>query len=63
MNTGRVNMSLLYAGRAPVRWVCAAVAAMDQSLAKLCARQWHAAQLVRAEIPCRQYDGRGRCGT
>jgi hypothetical protein len=41
MTMRRPAPTLFYASREFVRWVRAAVAIMDESLANLCARQWH----------------------
>jgi len=39
----------LYTDRPPVRWLQAAAAMLDESLATLCARQWQRARFIAIE--------------
>jgi hypothetical protein len=48
--TRNVNPPMLYGSETPVRWLRAAVSALDEQLASFCLAQWQRAQPIPVEI-------------
>ena len=63
VTTQKPKPAMLYASGSPVRWLRAAAAVLDESLATLCANQWQRAQLAVVPVRSGLRENRRRSGS